>query len=48
MEVNDNPWVYVSEMLIGCWTSFIREDKAEVHILSLNFSATVSMSRLYK
>ncbi|XP_042365538.1 endoglin isoform X2 [Plectropomus leopardus] len=39
-EVNDNPWVYVSEMLIGCWTSFITEDKAEVHILNLNFAAT--------
>ncbi|XP_031715873.1 endoglin [Anarrhichthys ocellatus] len=40
MEVNDNPWVYVSEILIGCWTSFIREDKAEVHILNLNFTTT--------
>lgn len=39
-EVNDNPWVYVSEMLIGCWTSFITQDKAEVHILNLNFDAT--------
>lgn len=39
-EVNDNPWVYVSKMLIGCWTSFITEDKAEVHILNLNFAAT--------
>ncbi|CAJ1070640.1 endoglin isoform X2 [Xyrichtys novacula] len=39
MEVNDNPWVRVSEMLIGCWTSFITEDKAEVHILNLNFAA---------
>ncbi|KAI3362274.1 hypothetical protein L3Q82_012588, partial [Scortum barcoo] len=34
----DNPWVYVSEMLIGCWTDFITDDKAEVHILNLNFS----------
>ncbi|XP_068562404.1 endoglin [Cebidichthys violaceus] len=40
MEVNDNPWVYVSENLIGCWTSFIREDMTEVHILNLNFTAT--------
>ncbi|XP_054468466.1 endoglin isoform X2 [Anoplopoma fimbria] len=39
MEVNDNPWVYVREMLIGCWSSFIRDDKAEVHILKLNFGA---------
>ncbi|KAM6901410.1 endoglin [Lycodopsis pacificus] len=40
MEVDDNPWVYVSEILIGCWTSFIREDKAEVHILNLQFTTT--------
>ncbi|XP_034565738.1 endoglin isoform X2 [Notolabrus celidotus] len=39
-EVNDNPWVHVSKTLIGCWTSFITEDKAEVHILNLNFPAT--------
>ncbi|KAM8827849.1 endoglin isoform 2-T3 [Spinachia spinachia] len=32
-----NPWVYVSDILIDCWTSFITEDKAEVHILDLNF-----------
>ncbi|XP_041666659.1 endoglin isoform X1 [Cheilinus undulatus] len=38
-EVNDNPWVYVKEMLIGCWTNFITEDKAEVHILNLNFAS---------
>lgn len=41
-EVTDNPWIYLSEMLIGCWTSFIREDKAEVHILNLNFLDMVS------
>ncbi|CAN9504323.1 unnamed protein product [Ophioblennius macclurei] len=41
-EVKDNPWVYVSDMLIGCWTSFIRDDMAEVHILKLNFDATSS------
>ncbi|XP_076614478.1 endoglin isoform X2 [Chaetodon auriga] len=39
-EVNANPWIYMSEMLIGCWTSFISEDKTEVHILSLNFAGT--------
>lgn len=39
-EVNDNPLVYVSEMLIGCWTSFISGDKAEVHILKLDFDPT--------
>lgn len=37
--VKANPWLYVREMLIGCWTSFVREDKAEVHILNLNFAA---------
>ncbi|XP_069566873.1 endoglin [Brachyistius frenatus] len=37
-EVNDNPWVYASEMAIGCWTSFVRDDTAEVHILNLNFA----------
>ncbi|XP_044029207.1 endoglin isoform X2 [Siniperca chuatsi] len=42
MEAEDNPWVSVSGMLIGCWTSFIREDKAEVHILNLNFSGSDS------
>lgn len=35
--LNDNPWVYVREMLTGCWTSFVTEDKAEVHILNLKF-----------
>ncbi|XP_059213877.1 endoglin [Centropristis striata] len=44
--VNDNPWVYVIEMLIGCWTSFIGEDKAEVHILNLNFAADSNMFSL--
>ncbi|XP_008277429.1 endoglin [Stegastes partitus] len=39
-EVKDNPWVYVREMLIGCWTNFVRDDGAEVHILNLNFAAT--------
>ncbi|KAI4817184.1 hypothetical protein KUCAC02_009460 [Chaenocephalus aceratus] len=37
IKVNDNPWVYVTEELIGCWTSFIGQDNAEVHILKLNF-----------
>uniref|UniRef100_A0A3Q0SKT3 TGFBR3/Endoglin-like N-terminal domain-containing protein n=1 Tax=Amphilophus citrinellus TaxID=61819 RepID=A0A3Q0SKT3_AMPCI len=44
---NGGPWI-VSEMLIGCWTSFVREDKAEVHILNLNFDKEVSASRLFK
>ncbi|KAM9306871.1 endoglin isoform 1-T2 [Pholidichthys leucotaenia] len=38
-EVNDNPWVYVRELQIGCWTSFLRDDKTEVHILNLQFDA---------
>ncbi|XP_023139547.2 endoglin [Amphiprion ocellaris] len=37
-EDNDNPWVYVHEMLIGCWTNFVGADQAEVHILNLNFT----------
>ncbi|KAM7392783.1 hypothetical protein PAMA_007746 [Pampus argenteus] len=36
---NENPWV--KEMLIGCWTSFISEDKTEVHILNLIFDSSV-------
>ncbi|XP_051268528.1 endoglin [Dicentrarchus labrax] len=36
---NDHPWDYVSEK-IGCWTSFVRQDKAEVHILNVNFDET--------
>ncbi|GLD55399.1 uncharacterized protein AKAME5_000790200 [Lates japonicus] len=31
---NDNPWFHVREMLTGCWTNFVTEDKAEVHILN--------------
>ncbi|XP_054896507.1 endoglin isoform X2 [Poeciliopsis prolifica] len=27
--------IYVREMLMGCWTDFVRGDKAEVHILNL-------------
>ncbi|KAM9841659.1 endoglin [Aulostomus maculatus] len=42
VEVKENPWVSVREMQIGCWTSFTGEDKAEVHILSLNYAATNS------
>ncbi|KAF0031534.1 hypothetical protein F2P81_016089 [Scophthalmus maximus] len=36
--VNGNPWFQVRDMLPGCWTSFVTEDQAEVHILS--FSTT--------
>ncbi|XP_030599204.1 endoglin [Archocentrus centrarchus] len=42
---NGGPWI-VSEMLIGCWTSFVREDKAEVHILNLNFDKEDSMIKI--
>ncbi|MEQ2288627.1 hypothetical protein AMECASPLE_024643 [Ameca splendens] len=31
----DQQATYVREMLRGCWTDFVREDKAEVHILNL-------------
>lgn len=31
-------WVELRDMPLGCWTGFIRDDKAEVHILSLAFS----------
>ncbi|XP_077354218.1 endoglin [Festucalex cinctus] len=40
VEVSDNSWIYVREMQLGCWTSFVGQDKAEVHILKLNFAAT--------
>ncbi|KAG8010748.1 Transforming growth factor beta receptor type 3, partial [Nibea albiflora] len=39
-KANKNPWVHVREMTIGCWTSFISKDNAEVHILNLNYVAT--------
>uniref|UniRef100_A0A667X4B9 TGFBR3/Endoglin-like N-terminal domain-containing protein n=1 Tax=Myripristis murdjan TaxID=586833 RepID=A0A667X4B9_9TELE len=36
---------FVRDMPIGCWTSFLREDKAEVHILNVHFKPrTVSES----
>ncbi|CAB1426441.1 unnamed protein product, partial [Pleuronectes platessa] len=36
-EVAGNPWFHMREMLTGCWTSFVTENKTEVHIL--NFGA---------
>ncbi|XP_026152395.1 endoglin [Mastacembelus armatus] len=39
-ELKDNPWIYMREMLTGCWTDFVTQDKAEVHILNLNFAPT--------
>lgn len=38
VEGNTNPWLFVKEMQIGCWTNFISEDNREVHILNLVFS----------
>uniref|UniRef100_A0A1A8EH43 TGFBR3/Endoglin-like N-terminal domain-containing protein n=2 Tax=Nothobranchius TaxID=28779 RepID=A0A1A8EH43_NOTKA len=37
-EVKDSQSMYVSEILTGCWTNFVREDKMEVHILNLIWS----------
>uniref|UniRef100_A0AAQ4Q1E6 TGFBR3/Endoglin-like N-terminal domain-containing protein n=1 Tax=Gasterosteus aculeatus aculeatus TaxID=481459 RepID=A0AAQ4Q1E6_GASAC len=34
-----NPWLHVRDVLVDCWTSFITEDKAEVHVLNLNYDA---------
>ncbi|XP_035040188.1 endoglin [Hippoglossus stenolepis] len=34
-KVDNNPCFHMREMLIGCWTSFVTEDKAEVHILNV-------------
>lgn len=44
---NENRWIKIRERLTGCWTSFVGDDKAEVHILKLDFDAKVSMSKLY-
>lgn len=43
VEGNTNPWLFVKEMQIGCWTNFISEDNREVHILNLVFSPQVSL-----
>lgn len=45
---NENPWVTAREMPTGCWTNFVTEDKAEVHIFNLHFDHKVRTSRLYK
>ncbi|XP_062290716.1 endoglin [Scomber scombrus] len=37
-EAKENPWFKIRESLIGCWTNFVGDDKAEVHILNINFS----------
>ncbi|KAM4635417.1 endoglin [Polymixia lowei] len=44
--VPDVPWVQVREMPVGCWTSFLRADKAEVHILNLHFTSAGAMFSL--
>ncbi|XP_017263422.1 endoglin [Kryptolebias marmoratus] len=36
--VGDSKSMYVSEMLTGCWTNFVREDKVEVHIFKMVWS----------
>lgn len=40
----DNPWIDMRDMLTGCWSSFVMGNQTEVHILSLIFDSTVSMS----
>ncbi|XP_072227545.1 endoglin [Leuresthes tenuis] len=40
-DAKDNSLMYIREMEIGCWTNFVREDKAEVHILDLDSVGTV-------
>ncbi|XP_057675756.1 endoglin [Corythoichthys intestinalis] len=40
VDVSDNSWIRVRELQLGCWTSFLGQDNAEVHILKLNFAAT--------
>uniref|UniRef100_A0A8C6SVB4 TGFBR3/Endoglin-like N-terminal domain-containing protein n=1 Tax=Neogobius melanostomus TaxID=47308 RepID=A0A8C6SVB4_9GOBI len=37
-EGHNNPWIFVKEMEIGCWTSFIDKDNKEVHIINLIFT----------
>ncbi|XP_053196071.1 endoglin [Scomber japonicus] len=41
-EEKENTWFKIRKSLIGCWTNFVRDDKAEVHILNLNYSPTDS------
>ncbi|XP_043952503.1 endoglin isoform X1 [Gambusia affinis] len=39
--------IYVREMLMGCWTDFVRGDKAEVHILNLIWTKDTSFFTLH-
>lgn len=32
---NGKDWIVVQERPLGCWTDFIRQDGAEVHIINL-------------
>ncbi|RVE65928.1 hypothetical protein OJAV_G00120930 [Oryzias javanicus] len=41
----DSQSMYVREMLIGCWTSFVK-DEVEVHILNLNYDTDGKMFSL--
>uniref|UniRef100_A0A3P9J3V2 TGFBR3/Endoglin-like N-terminal domain-containing protein n=1 Tax=Oryzias latipes TaxID=8090 RepID=A0A3P9J3V2_ORYLA len=41
----DRESMYVREMLIGCWTSFVKEE-VEVHILNLHYDAVDKMFSL--
>ncbi|XP_014878744.1 endoglin isoform X2 [Poecilia latipinna] len=34
--------IYVREMLMGCWTDFVRGDNAEVHILNLMWTTDIT------
>ncbi|XP_014826342.1 PREDICTED: transforming growth factor beta receptor type 3-like isoform X2 [Poecilia mexicana] len=34
--------IYVREMLMGCWTDFVRGDNAEVHILNLMWTKDIT------
>lgn len=39
---NRNDWIVLQEIHLGCWTDFVDQDGAEVHILSL-LSSNVSL-----
>ncbi|KAM4719580.1 LOW QUALITY PROTEIN: endoglin [Anableps anableps] len=39
--------IYMREMLMGCWTDFVREDKAEVHILKLIWDKVIKIIAIF-
>lgn len=43
---NGKDWIVVQDTPLGCWTDFIRQDGAEVHIISLPFSEDFPMFSL--